>query len=168
MPEKEKEQDSSARLVRRLAQLKSAFTKKLEETQKARELWAEKLAVDSTGLEYRAFLQKWNSYYLASNFGRAPVETQIAYLTNCLSADLLAKLQFGGCRTIEQAVNVNDVDYKACNPLTVRRLLFSRCNQGKSEAYTDYVIRLEAAHKEADVSTMSPEDIMALQMLGGC
>ena len=41
MPEKEKEQDSSARLVRRLAQLKSAFMKKLEETQKERELWTQ-------------------------------------------------------------------------------------------------------------------------------
>ena len=46
--------------------------------------------------------------------------------------------------------------------------MFSRCKQGKSEAYTDYIIRLEAAHKEADVATMGPEDIMALQMLGGC
>ena len=127
-------------------------------------LCPEKLAVDSTGLEYRAFLQKWNSYYLASNFGRALPETQIAYLTNCLSADLLAKLHFGDCATIEQAVNVIDVDYKARNPLTVTRLLFSRCKQGKSEAFTDYVIQLEAAHKEADMSSMGPEDIMALQM----
>ena len=37
MPEKEKEQDSSARLVRRLAQLKYALMKKIEETKKARE-----------------------------------------------------------------------------------------------------------------------------------
>ena len=61
-----------------------------------------------------------------------------------------------------------DVDYKARNPLTVRRLVFYRCKQGKSEAFTDYVICLEAANKEADVSVMTPPDIMALQMLGGC
>ena len=44
--------------------------------------------------------------------------------------------------------------------------MFYRCKQRKSEAFTDYVIRLEAAHKEADVSSMVPEDILALQMLG--
>ena len=105
---------------------------------------------------------------MASNCGRAPPETQKAYLTNCLSTDFLAKLHFGDCATIKQALNVIDVDYKARNPLTVRRLLFYRCKQGKSEAFTDYVIRLEAAHREADVSSMVPEDIQALQMLGGC
>ena len=131
-------------------------------------LCPDKLAADSTGLEYRAFLQKRNSYFLASNFRRAPPETQIAYLTNCLSTDLAAKLHFGDCATIEQALNVIDVDYKARNPLTVRRLVFYRCKQGKSEAFTDYVIRLEAAHKEAYVSSMVPVDILALQMLRGC
>ena len=94
-------------------------------------LCPEKLAVDSTGLEYHVFLHKCNSYYLASNFGHAPPEKQIVYLTNCLSADLLAKLHFGDCATIEQALNVIDVDYKARNP---------------------------------DVSSMVPEDILALQM----
>ena len=105
---------------------------------------------------------------MASNFGRAPPKTQIAYLTNCLSTDLVAKLDFGDCATVEQALNIIDVDYKARNPLTVRRLVFYRCKQGKSEAFTDYVIRLKAAHKEADVSWMVPEDILALQILGGC
>ena len=103
----------------------------------------------------------------ASRFAQAPVETQIAYLKNCLSGDLLAKFQFDGCRTIAENLIIIDVDYKARNPLTVRRLLFSRCKQGKSEAYTDYIIRLEAAHKEADVATMGPEDIICLQMPGG-
>ena len=105
---------------------------------------------------------------MASNFGHAPPETQIAYLTNCLSTDLVAKLKFWDCATIKKALNVIDVDYKARNPLTVRRLLFYRCKQGKSEAFKDYVIQLEAAHKEADVSSMVPEDILALQMFGGC
>ena len=119
-------------------------------------LCPDKLSADSTGLEYRAFLQKWNSYFLASNFGRAPPEMQIAYLSNCLSTDLVAKLDFGACVTIDQALAVVDVDYKARNPLTVRRLVFYRCKQGKSEAFTVYVIRFEAAHKEADVSSMAP------------
>ena len=93
---------------------------------------------------------------------------QIADLTNCLSGDLLAKLQFVGCRTIAEALIIIDLDYKARNPLTLRRLLFSRCEQEKSEACSDYIIRLEAAHKEANIATMGPEEIMCLQMLGGC
>ena len=42
-------------------------------------LQPDKLSADSTGLEYRAFLQKWHSYFLASNFGSAPAEIQIAF-----------------------------------------------------------------------------------------
>ena len=131
-------------------------------------LQPEKLSADSTGIEYRAFLQKWHSYFLASNFGRATAETQIAYLSNCLSTDLVAKLNFGDCETIDQALALVDADYKTINPLTVRRLVFYRCKQGKSEAFIDNVICLKAASKEADIHMMTPADIMALQMLAGC
>ena len=93
---------------------------------------------------------------------------QIAYLTNCLATDLLAKLQFGVCGTMAVALLFINQDYKERNPLTIRRLQFSRCKQGKAETYSDYIVRLEAAHKEADVAIMSPEDIMCLQMLTGC
>ena len=48
-----------------------------------RALCPKKLSVDCTGLEYRAFLRAWDSYYVASRFALAPVVTQIAYLTNC-------------------------------------------------------------------------------------
>ena len=67
-----------------------------------------------------------------------------------------------------EALIVIDQDYKARNPLTVRRLQFSRCKQGTAETYTDYIVRLEAAHKEAYVAIMTPQDIMCLQMLAGC
>ena len=133
-----------------------------------RALQPEKLSVDCTELEYRTFLCSWDSYYVASRFALAPVVMQIAYLTNCLATDLLAKLPFDGCVTMVEALLVIDPDYKARNPLTVRRLQFSRCKQGKAETYRDYIVRLEAAHKEADVAIMSPDDIMCLQMLTGC
>ena len=61
-----------------------------------------------------------------------------------------------------------DMDYKARNPFTVRRLVFYRCKQGKSEAFTEYIIRLEAANRKADVPMMTSADISSLQMLGGC
>ena len=137
MSEKQKrsEQDGSARLIRRLAQLKSAYTKKLDQTFRARELWEQ---------------CKW-SPVLFNQFTRCQEESKNKY-------DLV----------IAAALIIIDLDCKARNQLTVRRLLFSKCKQEKSEAYGDYIIRLEAAHKEADVAIMRPGDIMCLQMLGGC
>ena len=94
-----------------------------------RALCPEELSVDCTGLEYKAFLRAWDSYYVTSRFALAPVVTQIAYLTNCLVTDLMAKLQFGGCGTMAEELLVIDLDFKARNQLTVRRLQFSRCKQ---------------------------------------
>ena len=105
---------------------------------------------------------------MASNFSRATADTQIAYLSDCLSTDLVAKLDFGACETIDAALALVEADYKLRNPLTVRRLQFYRCRQEKHEAFTDYIVRLKAASKEADVPIMTRGDIMALQMLGGC
>ena len=84
-----------------------------------RVLQPEKLPADCNRQEYRAFLCSWNAYYVPSRFASARVVMQIAYLTNCLAPDLLAKLQFGGCGTTADALIVIDLDYKQRNPLTV-------------------------------------------------
>ena len=55
----------------------------------------------------------------ASRLALAPIATQIAFLSSCLAADLLVKLQFGGCGTMHEALAVIDRDYKSRNPLTV-------------------------------------------------
>ena len=80
----------------------------------------------------------------------------------------MAKLDFSFCGTIDAALALVESDYKLRNPLTVRCLQFYRCKQEKHESYTNYIVHLKAAAKEADVPIMTTDDIMALQMLGGC
>ena len=105
---------------------------------------------------------------MASRFALAPIATQVAFLSSSLAPDLLVKLNFTGCGTMNEAFAIIDRDYKSHNPLTVRRLHFGRCKQEKAENYTDYIVKLEAANKEGDIAVMSPQDVMCLQMLSGC
>ena len=78
------------------------------------------------------------------------------------------KFDFSLCDTIGAALALVDNDYKLKNMLTVRRLQFYRCKQNKHDVYTDYIICLKAAAKEADVTAMSTDDVLALQMLCSC
>ena len=69
----------------------------------------------------------------------------------------MVKFDFCVCDTISAALALVENDYKLRNPLTVRRLQFYQCKKNKHEVYTDYIIRLKAAAKEADVTAMSTD-----------
>ena len=119
-------------------------------------------------VEYRSWVKKFNDWYGTSNFNLTTVENQIAYLRSVMEAELVDQVDFEGATTIQEAMDRVEREFKKTHPLLNRRVTLLTMKQPEGQLMSDHLVAFKQVGKEADVDTMSPEDLKAVLIISSC
>ena len=128
----------------------------------------ELLASSMKPVEFRSWKKKFEDWYGTSNFDVATVENQIAYLRSVMDSDLIDKVDFGGATTIRMALDRVEREFMKTHPLLNRRVAFLTMKQPEGQQMSEFLVTFKQSGKEADVDTMTIEELKATLIIGSC
>jgi hypothetical protein len=126
------------------------------------------LSMTMRSVEYRAWAVQWADYYEASNFQMAPLRTQIAHLRSCIDPELSDRVLLDTAADVAAAIRLVEARFMENHPLASRRTEYFRMKQAKNQRFSEHMHSLKQAAKEADVASMTPDDVEALRVLSSC
>ena len=137
------------------------------------------LEKSSTPGQFNEWKRRFESFFLSSNLGKAPVQVQQSYFRSCVSSQLANLLDSqisenltvfpdpdtpedtSSCMTLLQA----ELE-KRC-PLTLRRLALFSTKQGNM-SFSDYIALVKKKSETADTSSFTTDNILSYIVLSGC
>ena len=119
-------------------------------------------------VEYRSWVKKFKDWYGTSNFKMTSVENQVAYLRSVMEAELIDQVDFEGATSIDVALARVEQEFKKSHPLLNRRVTLLTMKQPEGQLMSDYLVAFKQVGKEADVDTMTPEDLKAVLIISSC
>ena len=153
------------------------------DTVKIREgLKPEKLKLDYTPQEYRAWVAEIKTFFTASNLKYAETTVQRGYLRMCISSELVYRLQEHAeiheespvmeydDEEVEELTCLEAIDNEFLDkyPLTSRRYEVMQLRQPRGTPMTEYCDKLAAMCKGADMLAIQPDELIATMMIIGC
>ena len=137
----------------------------------------ERLSIEVTLSEFRAWEQSFKVYYSSNEMGTLPLMEQHGYLTVCLDLKVYQAIQFD----ISETTPVLDVEgseecsclkllanlFLALTPLVIRRYKFFNCNQKTGERFSSWYLRLQMEAEEAELGQMSVDDLFVMRFITG-
>ena len=96
------------------------------------------------------------------------MDGQVAFLRSVLDVEISDKVDFTGAATIEAALKRVEDQYMAFYPIINRRMEFMTMVQKEGQLMSEHIINLKKVGKEADVDTMTPEDLMTTRIIASC
>ena len=119
-------------------------------------------------VEYRSWVKKFKDWYGTSNFNLTTVENQVAYLRSVMDAELVEQVDLDGATSIDVALARVEQEFKKTHPLLNRRVTLLTMKQPEGQIMSDYLVAFKQVGKEADVDTMSSEDLKAVLIISSC
>ena len=119
-------------------------------------------------VEYRSWVKKFNDWYGTSNFNLTTVENQVAYLRSVMEAELVEQVDFTGVASIDAALARVEQEFKKTHPLLNRRVTLLTMKQPEGQLMSDHLVAFKQVGQEADVDTMTPEDLKAVLIISSC
>ena len=107
-------------------------------------------------------------WHTTSSFGTMTMDGQVAFLRSVLDVEISDKVDFTGATTIEAALKRVEDQYMAFYPIINRRVEFMTMVQKEGQLMSEHIINLKMVGKEADVDTMTPEDLMTTRIIASC
>jgi hypothetical protein len=115
--------------------------------------------------EFRHWRQRFEDWHTASSFGATDMKSQIAFLRSVLELEISEKVDFTGAANIKTALDTMEQQFMKLYPLINRRVEFLTMNQKEGQAMSEHIISLTKAGQEADVDSMTPEDLKATSII---
>ena len=128
----------------------------------------EKLTKSMKPVEYRAWVKKLQDWFGASNFDTIKVENQVIYLRSALDDELVDKVDLDGAASINVALERVEKEFMKTYPLLNRRVAFLTLKQPEGQPMSEHLVAFKQSGKEADVDTMSSEDLKATLIISSC
>mgnify|MGYP003320628885 CR=1 FL=1 len=119
-------------------------------------------------VEYRSWVKKFKDWYGTSNFNLTTVENQVAYLRSVMEAELVDQVDLDGATSIDEALARVEQEFKKTHPLLNRRVTLLTMKQPEGQLMSDYLVAFKQVGKEADVESISPEDLKAVLIISSC
>ena len=133
----------------------------------------EKLLSACTLAEFRAWKTGFELYYSSNGMHYFPVAEQQGYLRSCLELKLQQLLQTkatsatpvlgetDSCMSHLREIFLQNI------PLLTRRYNFFCCDQKAGERFSDWNLRLMLEGQEAELGTLTEDDLYALRLVTG-
>jgi hypothetical protein len=132
----------------------------------------EKLTLEATLAEFRAWQTNFDLFYSSNHMERFPLEEQQGYLRSCLdlklSQILSTKIQAGttirgegGCIDALRQIFLQLI------PVLTRRYNFFKCDQKAGEKFSDWFLRLQLEGQEAELNTINEDYLYVLRLVTG-
>ena len=130
------------------------------------------LTMETTPAEYRKWRYSLESYFLQNDIGLMKAKVQNAHVKACVSAEISELIsvdvldvpaldeEHGILSLIETVYNRKHTD-------TSKKLSLFMCKSKQGEKPISFVARLNELFQEADVATMSPDEIKSFFLIAG-
>ena len=136
----------------------------------------ERLSHEATPHEMRMWVEQFRSYYDTSNFAYDLLSSQHAYFKQCLGRTLRARMEAriratdpmfarAGVRSCIKAIRDEFYDR---HPIFNRRIAFFKATQQNGQSMTDFIIQVGNLSDEADIISLSSNDVLLYRYLAGC
>ena len=119
-------------------------------------------------VEFRSWKKKFQDWYGTSNFDTTSVLNQIAYLRSVMELELIDQVDFDGAADIDVALDRVEKEFMKTHPLLNRRVSFLTLKQPEGQLMSEHLVTFKQSGKEADVDSMSPEDLKATLIISSC
>ena len=133
----------------------------------------EKLSLENTPAEHRAWAARYRAFHSTSNLQRLSAENQQAYFFSCLDKQLEVRLRelvndetaiFGEDSCMARL----EAEFLLRHPLFTRRLDFFRAEQKPNEEFSNFAIRLRQLGDEADLQNLRTDELYVFKYVCGC
>ena len=118
--------------------------------------------------EFRHWRLRFEDWHTASSFGATDMKSQIAFLRSVLELEISEKVDFTGAADIKTALDTVEQQFMKLYPLINRRVEFLTMNQKEGQTMSEHIVNLTKAGQEADVDSMTPEDLKATRIISSC
>ena len=134
-----------------------------------------KLTREHNTVELRSWCDKFKAWYTSSRMASAPIQEQHAYFKMVIDVSLENKLKpkiqentpiFGSDLQVS-CIKLLEEEFLLRYPLLMRQMDFFEAKQAKGQTMSDWVSKLTALGEEADLSSMSAEDLYIMRYLMG-
>ena len=85
-----------------------------------------------------------------------------------MDSDLIDKVDFVGASTIKIALDRVEREFMKTHPLLNRRVAFLTMKQPEGQQMSEFLVTFKQSGKEADVDTMTIEELKATLIIGSC
>ena len=121
--------------------------------------------------EFRSWIEKLRAFFSSSKIMNSPAWEQRAYLNCCLDITLEQVVRSAVPETalvFNECIDALKEEFSIRYPLFTRRLALFRLRQEPGELYSDFRSRSARKALEADLPSLTPDDILMLVQLAGC
>ena len=118
--------------------------------------------------EFRHWRLRFEDWHTASSFGATDMKSQIAFLRSVLELEISEKVDFTGAADIKTALDTVEQQFMKLYPLINRRVEFLTMQQKEGQTMSEHIVNLSKAGQEADVDSMTPEDLKATRIISSC
>ena len=118
--------------------------------------------------EFRHWRLRFEDWHTASSFGATDMKSQIAFLRSVLELEISEKVDFTGAADIKTALDTVEQQFMKLYPLINRRVEFLTMQQKEGQTMSEHIVNLTKAGQEADVDSMTPEDLKATRIISSC
>ena len=132
------------------------------------------LSRDASPVELNNWSEEFKAFYSASKLDRCTAPEQHAYLYKCLDIELasLVRLAVNSSTPMFGAIGscfaILQKKFDETYPLYVRRLRFFQHSQTQGQRFDDFWTKLQQLANEADLNSLSTEDLLVFRIVGGC
>jgi len=132
------------------------------------------LSRDASPVELNNWSEEFKAFYTASKLDKCTIPEQHAYLYKCLELELASTVRLAANSTtpifgaIGSCFAVLQKKFEETYPLYVRRLRFFRYSQKPGQRFDDFWTQLQQLANEADLNSLSTEDLLVFRIVGGC
>lgn len=133
----------------------------------------EVLTLSHTPQEMRNWLEKLGVFLRSNNFDKSPPDEQIAYVRQFLSPDLAERVQYDTDPSIDVFDNGGIVElirkqFDLLYPLVTRRLTYFTLMRKEGQPLEAFTSKLLSLSTEADLHSMTVDEIQIFHILTGC
>ena len=132
------------------------------------------LSRDASPVELQNWSEEFKAFYSLSKLDLCTVPEQHAFLLKCLDLELASMVRLATNSTtpifgaIGSCFAVLQKKFDETYPLYVRRLRFFRYAQTPGQRFDDFWTQLQLLANEADLNSLSTEDLLVFRIVGGC
>ena len=123
---------------------------------------------------FKDWKDRFRFYYSTSNMDTLRLLDQLGYLRSCIHETLwtrveekMAGLPIFGAPGDASCMAVLDEEFRSLQPVFVRQFEFFRTRQEKNQTFSDYLAKLESLSRDAELNTLSPDQIQVFVALSG-
>ena len=132
----------------------------------------ERLHASATLAEFRSWRTGFELYHSSNKMDQFPVQEQQGYLRACIELKLQQILSThiatdtpingeSGCLETLRSIFLQNI------PVLTRRYNFFRCDQKLKEKFSDWYLRLQLEGQEAELNSLSSDDLYVLRLVTG-